>query len=485
MGRIFLWGSGGYLLGNLLIGFDRSEILSVLLLALAFTLAGGSLFSWRKSLLLLLALIFCGIGFWRATSYDKSWESLPQTVDQSVEGVILKREGEKSFYQPLILAPGEEGEITKKILWRAPRTADLSPGDRIQLHCLLKRPENFDQHFDYVRYLATQGIGYICDEETSFEILSGKDIWRAKLFSVQSSLREQIYFFLIDPAAGLLEGLFLGGDDGLSKELSEHFRRAGLSHIVAVSGYNMSLVAFAVLLLALLSGLWRKTATLLATIGIFVFLLLIDTSTASIRAAFMAWIVFFAFFVGRPASAWNGLFLAGLIMTLQNPLLVRYDVGFQLSFLATLALVASGPWLELLVRRERWHWKGIVLLLSTIIIEIFIFPVLAFHFGTVTFLAPLANLFVLPLIPIAMALGSLMLFSGIFMPLVGNILSFPVWALLTFIIKIGEMFGAWSWNVIDSLKVSLWFIIAWYIVLAAVVWYSRKSLERYVLRMDH
>ncbi len=224
---------------------------------------------------------------------------------------------------------------------------------------------------------------------------------------------------------------------------------------------------------------------LFATIGILVFLLLIDTSSASIRAAFMAWIVAFAFFVGRPANAWNGLFLAGLLMAIYNPLLVRYDVGFQLSFLATLALIAASPWFEELMRREGWHWKILVLFLSTVVIELFIFPVLAFHFGTITLLAPLANLLVLPLIPVVMALGFLMFSLGAFIPFIGNLLAFPVWMILIFIIKIGEIFGSLSWSMLGNLTPSVPFLIAWYIVLAGAVWYSRKSQYRYALRMDH
>lgn len=485
MGRIFLWGSGGYLLGNLLIGFESAEIFSVLLLSFALSVVSGLLFSWRKTLLFAIAVMFCGFGFQVATTYDQTWERLPQAREGVFEGKVIEREPAKSFYQPLTLVPLEGSDFESKVLWRAPRTVEILPGEHLRLDCVFKRPENFDPHFDYTRYLATKRIGYICDAEKSFEVLPEKEVWRTTLFHAQAFLRERIRFFLNDPAAGLLEGLFLGGDDGLSKELSESFRRAGLSHIVAVSGYNMSLVAFAMLFLALLSGFWRKTAMTFATVGILIFLLLIDTSAASLRAAFMAWIVCFAFFVGRPANAWNGLFLAGLIMALHNPLLVRYDVGFQLSFLATLALIVASPWFEHLLKRDGWWWKVFVLFLSTVIIEIFIFPILAFHFGMFTLLAPLANLFVLPLIPLVMALGFLMFFFGTFVSFLGSLLALPVWLLLTFIINIGELFGSFSWSVVTNLVPSATFIITWYVVLAGGVWYSRKSLYRYALRMDH
>lgn len=480
-----MWGSGGYLLGHLLIGFDQGELFWLWLLLLALGIAASVLISWRVGLLWILALFLSALGFERASHTVSQWGELPETLTGEHTVMVIKREPVKAFFQPLTLAPIREGAIPAHILWRAPKTVELMPGQVLHFNCDLKRPENFDPHFDYRTYLATKKIGYVCDEATQYAVLSEESQWRRGLFQFQTTLKERMHKFLPDPAAGLLEGLFLGGDDSLSKSVVENFRRAGLSHIVAVSGYNMTLVAFAVLFLALLSGLWRKTATLLAVFGIVGFLLLIDTSAASIRAAFMAWIVFFAFFVGRPGNAWNGLFLAGLIMASLNPLLVRFDVGFQLSFLATLALITASPYFERLLRRKGLGWKSLTLLLSTLVIELFIFPILAFHFGTLSLMAPFANLVALPLIPLTMALGFLMLFLGTIIPFLGTLLSFPVWLLLTFLIQVGEWFGRPSWSTVANLEPTLSFMVLWYLVLAGAVWYSRKSLYRYALRMDH
>lgn len=485
MGKLFLWASGGYLLGHLFISFERADAFSLFLLTLAAVVGTVFVVSWRLSLLLFLTVIFAWTGFLVVTLEQREWQALPETVEGSVSGVITKRETSKTFYQPITIEPAEGSRVTTRVLWRAPRTAELLPGQYVRLECSLKRPENFDLKFDYRQHLAAKGVGYVCDEEKTFVVLPEEDRLRRLFFELQTVLRERIGTFLPDPAAGLMKGLLLGGDDELSQSVSDSFRRAGLSHIVAVSGYNMSLVAFAVLLCALFSGLWRKTATLLAALGILGFLLLIDTSAASVRAACMTWIVSLAFFIGRPATAWNGLFLAGLIMTLINPLLVRYDVGFQLSFMATLALIAAGPWFEIMIKRKGWLWKGVTLLLSTIVIELFIFPILAFHFGTITLIAPLANLFALPLIPLTMALGFLMLLLGSIIPWLGVLISLPVWLLLMVLILVGEFFGGMTWSMIDSLTPPPMFISLWYVVLALLVWYSRESSQRYVLRMDH
>ncbi len=485
MGTLFLFASAGFLLGGLLVGWSRESLGSVWCLALAGIVMLGALGSRRLAGSLLLALVCGSLGFLFASQAVARWDALPATVVADGEWIIVKRELPKAWYQPIIIAPAAGNESTGvRALWRAPKTVELEPGERIRLRCELKRPENFDPRFDYARYLATRGIGYLCERGAAHEPKDNPVAWRSMLARAQGAIRSEMTGMFPEPAAGLLQGLFLGGDDALSPLLSDSFRRAGLSHVVAVSGYNMTLVAFAVLFLALSIGLWRKTATLLAMLGIFVFLLLIDTSAASIRAALMAWAVFVAFFLGRPASVAHGLMLAALLMALENPLIVRYDVGFQLSLLATIALIISGPWLERLTRGRGWGWKLLALPLATIAIEMMIFPVIAFHFGTISLVGPLANTLVLPLIPLSMAFGFAVLLFALVIPGLATVLAVPAWLLLTLIVRVAENIGSLGWAVVEGITPTPVFLFVWYIVLGGLVWYSRKFQYAYVLRLD-
>lgn len=484
MGRLFLWGSSGYLLGNLLVNTESHLFFSWCFLLAAGGVAAAFLTHWRRVIWLGFALVTMILGYGVVKQTVIRWEGLPQEFSETIKVLVVHREAPQLWSQPLVVKPLDTTTVATQILWRAPRTTQVTPGTVLLLECTFRRPENFQPAFDYQRYLATKNIGYLCEQERSVTILPESSFWHTKLFTWQRVLRERVYVFLTDPTAGLLQGLFLGGDDGLSSGLRDTFRRAGLSHIVAVSGYNMSLVAMAVLFLALFAGLWRKTATLFAVTGIFIFLLLIDTSAASLRAALMAWIGFGAFFLGRPLHPFNGLLFAALLMAIFRPLIVRYDVGFQLSFLATLMLLIASPWLEQLVRRG-WWWSWGALFLSTLVIEIGIFPVIAFHFGMVSLLAPLANVMVLPLIPLVMALGFTMLLLGSIMPFLGVLIAFPTWFILSFLIWISEWVGSFSWGIIETVTFSETLLFGWYIVLAGMVWYSRKLFQRYVLWLDH
>ena len=255
--------------------------------------------------------------------------------------------------------------------------------------------------------------------------------------------------------------------------------------MVAVSGYNMTLVASAFLMLALLVGFWRKTAVVIALLGIAMFLCLIDISAASLRAALMTGIVTAAYFLGRPNQMLHGLVLAGVGMAIANPLMVRYDVGFQLSLMATLALAVAVPWIEIFLHRlKRWQ-SFITLPLSTAVIGLFVDPILAFHFGTISLISPIANTLVLPLIPAAMLSGILLVCIGSLVPFFAPLFLFPTWLFLMVVLGIAEFLAKFSWATLEGVYPNEYFLWCWGLVLAIGVWYSRKSFFTYVLRLDY
>ncbi|MFA9262694.1 MAG: ComEC/Rec2 family competence protein, partial [Undibacterium sp.] len=215
------------------------------------------------------------------------------------------------------------------------------------------------------------------------------------------------------------------------------------------------------------------------------FLLIIDGSAASLRAAIMAWLAFGAYFIGRPAASLNGLLLAAAGMLLVNPLLIRYDVGFQLSFLATLALLLFTRHFETFNFFRHWYGKGAALFLTTIVIELFTLPVIIANFGTLSLIAPLANAVVLPLVPLAMFIGmGSLLITGLFPAL--TFLALPIlWLPLALIIRLAEWFAHPAWASLAGLDIGAGFALGWYLGLWGTVLLLEKIRKRYVLGMDH
>ena len=258
------------------------------------------------------------------------------------------------------------------VLWQAPLSFRMPAGARFPFHCRIERPENFSPDFDYQMFLAKSGIGYVCLKGDSGEQhpvdWSGK--LRSWLYIPKHVMESALSEILPEPEAGLSKGLLLGGDAYLPAALKESFTRVGLSHMIAVSGYNMTLIAEMFLVMGLALGLWRKQAIWTALVGIVFFIFMIGMPASAARAGAMAGIVFTAFQSGRLVQPVRTLLFAAGVMLFFNPLLFRYDMGFQLSFLATLGILVLMPYCEYIAPKHRFLKKGFEILYMTFAVEL-------------------------------------------------------------------------------------------------------------------
>ncbi|HEY3107680.1 MAG TPA: ComEC/Rec2 family competence protein, partial [Chloroflexota bacterium] len=184
------------------------------------------------------------------------------------------------------------------------------------------------------------------------------DALRSALYDAKAAASDALDRRLPAPTAALARGLLLGGTSGMPPGLAEAFRRAGLTHVVAVSGYNITLVAAALAPLARLAAS-RLGAFALPALAVLGFTLAVGAPASAVRAAIMGCLVLLARAAGRPPDALAGLAVAALLMTLADPELI-HDLGFVLSSLATLAIVAVYPWLDANLPGPRAAAPGLV-----------------------------------------------------------------------------------------------------------------------------
>lgn len=187
------------------------------------------------------------------------------------------------------------------------------------------------------------------------------------------------------------------------------------------------------------------------------------------------------FFSGRLTLSTRALSFAAALMLLFNPLLFRYDVGFELSVLATLAILIASPLIERAIPLEKLWGQGGALVLYTLAIDLFTFPVLLMTFGQVSLLSPLTNLLVLPLIPLAMLL-TLLLFPFLFvLSALAPFMAFPLWLVLAFQMRIAEFFAAIPWGLFVSPHLPLALFILWYVGVASLFTFLYRKERNYVL----
>lgn len=332
----------------------------------------------------------------------------------SIEGIIVEPGEMREKNQKFVLE-GELQGIKTKILVTTGFEEEYAYGDLVEVRGKLQKPENFlggnGKEFDYINYLKKDGIFYTISF-AEVELVSnghGSAIKRA-LFSFKNSLLSKINYAVVRPDSLLLSGLILGEKAEFPNEMREAFVRTGTIHIVALSGYNITIVSdWFRSMLSVFSPLVAFYGTI---ISIILFVLMTGASSTGVRAGIMAVLVILAKQTGRTYDAGRALLLAGVIMILINPMILMHDVSFQLSFIATFAIIFLSPKLKkyFYFVIERYHLREIMT--DTFSAYIFVLPFILYKMGNLSLVALPANILVLPFIPLTMVLGFVVVFSG-------------------------------------------------------------------------
>jgi len=257
--------------------------------------------------------------------------------------------------------------------------------------------------------------------------------------------------------------------------VQDDFSKTGLTHIVAVSGYNVTIVAEYLMLLGIFLGLWRKQAFYFALAGIFLFVVLTGASASVVRAGVMGGLILWAMKNGRLANAQNSIIFSAIVMLLFNPLLLRWDVGFQLSFLATLGIVYFYPVIEKYSIKKQGVSFFSEILFLTLSAQIFVLPIIMNDFQKLSIISPLANLLVLPIVPVTMLLGFVMIILAFVFPPLATIFSWLTFLPLKYETTIIEWMANLKFASVEILNFSWVFVAGWYIILIGILFFSKRK----------
>jgi len=355
------------------------------------------------------------------------------------------------------------------ILLVAKKYPEYKYGDKIKIIGKLKTPTS-SEDFDYGQYLAKDDIYSITYFPEIKLLASDQGNWfLGKLLTIKNKFEVSVNQILVEPQSSFLAGLLLGEKRGLPPDLMANFSRTGTTHIIALSGYNITIIAVTLISLFNFFMLRRRLAFWLALVTIVLFVLMTGAAASVVRAAIMGILVLLAQQVGRLYSIRNALIFAGAVMVYLNPKVLVFDLGFQLSFGATLGLIYISPILQAWFEPKKEDLLSQIngrakfvksleslksILIATLAAQITVLPLLIINFGQLSLISPLANLLILPFIPATMLLGFLGALGGlIFLPL-GQIFGWLAWLFLTYEIKIIELLARlplaaisfkWSW----------------------------------------
>lgn len=335
-----------------------------------------------------------------------------------------------------------------KILITSPKYPMFEYGDRLRINMKPQEPKNFED-FDYKNYLAKENIYSVAYyPQIEFIDSEGGSRFKKILFGVRENFKEAMEKNLGEPQSSLLAGLLLGEKKGFSDEFKNSLSLTGTSHIVSLSGYNISILALALIGFFNFLSLNRKWGFWLAVFCIVVFVAMTGAASSVVRAGIMGILVLIARQIGRPYGIKSALVFACAAMVWFNPKILVFDLGFQLSFLATLGLIYISPIFENWTRkylgkpRNKTVKELEQIFCATIGAQIAVLPLILSSFGRFSLIAPLANLAVLFFIPATMFWGFAAGAAGIFWAGAGKIVSWIAWLFLSGEIKLIEIFAA-------------------------------------------
>lgn len=471
--------------------FSGYRPLIVFLLLLSASLLLIALVYRRKEFLYaVILLLFALLGilryaFWREAPLDPLMEAAIGSVVE-LSGMVDDEPDIREDSTNLLVSAralhsaGTSYEGYGRLQVSVARYPEYRYGDLVRIKGKLMRPEKFTEEdgrvFDYPSYLAVKGIHY----QVPFSVVTREDRNEGNrilgtLFMIKHEFLGVLSTLFPEPHNALLGGLLLGGKQSLGDEWQDIFRRAGIVHVVVLSGYNMTIVSEWLVKIFIFLGFYGSLSV--GGVGIILFALMTGAGATVLRAAIMALIALLARATGRTYTMGRALLVAGVCMVLQNPSILVSDPSFQLSFLASLGLIFVTPVLEVhtrfFIRFPIWR----EVFLSTLATQIMVLPLLLSQTGMLSLVALPVNMLVLPVIPLTMLFGFLAGVIAVIAPSIGFIAAIPAHALLAWVLSVASFAVRIPYASV-SLTLSSGVMLLAYALLTLLLWHAHVSHPR-------
>lgn len=341
----------------------------------------------------------------------------------------------------------------------------------------LEKKRNPSQ-FNYKRYLASQGIytqvgirqiSHIRTQTSRFSWT----YWRHRVLkAIDNNFSPE--------TASLAKALLIGYKNELDRTEKITFSRAGLSHIMAVSGLHVGfiLAPFWLLIPFLWSLRYGKPLGLLLLIGtLLIYAGLTGFSASVTRASIVGIFLAYGKLYHKIRDSKNLTAVAALLILLLNPSDL-FAIGFQLSFGAVYVILLTAPVIQRQLPdwvKYRWFGAPLMVVIISFIVQFGLYPLLAYYFGEFSLVGPLANAFVVPLLGIAVPYALLLLPVGMLFPATAHVLNIPVDYFLRWLHRFVDTAAHWPWSWIQVHQQSLLFFGIW---MAAIFWVASLRIPK-------
>ncbi|MDI6821007.1 MAG: ComEC/Rec2 family competence protein [Patescibacteria group bacterium] len=450
----------------------KSSILIIfLIIALFFFIFGlfrkSKRFFWLAglSLFILVGSLYC--------VYDdlKFHKSVNIEFDKKIlfSGTVINNPVIKNTNQEFVLKLSKPQ--SGRVLVKTAPYPRFNYGDNLQIKGKIQKPSTIG----YARYLEKEKIsGTVSFSEINVLSRNNGSVFKAWLFNIKNKITESFQKVLGVKEAAFLNGLTLGGTSGLTDAFKKAMSLSGTTHLVALSGYNITILVW-VVMGVFIYFLPRRLSFILTFLAIIAFVAMTGAESSVVRAGIMGMLVLLAREVGRVYDFRNAIILAALAMVLINPKVLVFDIGFELSFLALLGIVYLRPALIKLFKIKEnisfLSWRDN--LFTTASAQLAVVPILISNFGNFSPTSLISNVLILEFVPFTMAFGFFIAASSFVSYHLALIFGWIVMILLKFEIFVIELFARISVPI--SLNLSLFVVVLYYLFLIGFVFYVQRN----------
>ena len=352
----------------------------------------------------------------------------------------------------------------------------LKYGDKIEFYLEYEKPSTARNYmgFDYSNYLKTKKIfGTVNLKEEDVEIIShdNSNILR-KIYELRNLMKTKIEKLLPKETSGLCLGMLIGETSGIEENMQEDFRDSNLSHILAVSGANVSYIIVSITYIFNKMCLRKRLSKIISIILLILFMLLTGVN----RACIMAILMLIAELLYRKSDVYNNLAISALILLIINPYSLL-DIGFQLSYMGTIGIVflhdKIGNFIKINNKIVKYFFEMIAV---TTCANLAIIPIMMFHFNTISLTFYFSNIIVGPILGIVVIIGFIMFFISLIFTPISSLIAIVLNLMLKFIIKIAEITANMPFSKITIITPSFFFIIVWYLIIISISYKQKVKI---------
>lgn len=357
----------------------------------------------------------------------------------------------------------------------------LKYGDKIEFYLEYEKPSTARNYmgFDYSNYLKTKKIfGTVNLKEEDVEIIShdNSNIILRKIYELRNLMKTKIEKLLPKETSGLCLGMLIGETSGIEENMQEDFRDSSLSHILAVSGANVSYIIVSITYIFNKMCLRKRLSKIISIILLILFMLLTGCTSSVNRACIMAILMLIAELLHRKSDVYNNLAISALILLIINPYSLL-DIGFQLSYMGTIGIVflhdKIGNFIKINNKIVKYFFEMIAV---TTCANLAIIPIMMFHFNTISLTFYFSNIIVGPILGIVVIIGFIMFFISLIFTPISSLIAIVLNLMLKFIIKIAEITANMPFSKITIITPSFFFIIVWYLIIISISYKQKVKI---------